>query len=103
MPGEWSVKGCCVMSDNTYWDINTIHVHIPLCCLMHGLTIKFVVGGANLMLRYIVLSNSLSLLKDLGSLLCMVQTNRRMIIGGTMEFIKGVDIIIINKKLCCAD
>ena len=90
------------MSDNTYWDIDTIHVHIPLCCLMHGLTIKFDFREVNLVLRYIMLNDALSLPHHLGSFLCMVQENREMIVGVVMGFINGVTIVI-NKKLCCID
>ena len=74
-----------------------------LHCLMHGLTVKLVVGEANLTLRYVALINGLSLLKDQGSLLCIVQGNSRTIIRIIMKFVKGVAVIIINKKLCCAD
>ena len=66
-----------------------------LHCLMHGLTVKLVVGEANLTLRYVALINGLSLLQDQG--------NSMTIIRIIMKFIKGVTVIIINKKLCCAD
>ena len=79
-----------------------IPVHIPLCCLMHGLTVKFDFGEVNLVLRYITLNDALSLPHCLGSFLCMVQENRGMIVGVVMGFMNGVTIVI-NKKLCCID
>ena len=100
VPRERSVK-FCVTSGNTYRDVNTIHVHIPLRRLMHRLTVNFDIGGANLTLRYITLGNGSSLLQGLGSLLCMVRANRRTIIG-VLGFINGV-AVVINKKLCCVD
>jgi hypothetical protein len=97
VPGEWSVK-VFVTSDSTYWDVDTVHVHISLCRLMHGLAVKFEFREVNLALRYITLSNGLSLLQRLGSLLCVVQAIVRRVMG----FISGVTIII-NKKLCYID
>ena len=100
MPGEQSDK-FCVMSDSTYWDVNTIHVHIPLHHLMHRLTVNFDIGGTNFALRYITSGNGSSLLQGLSSLICMVQVNRRTIVR-VLGFINSV-AVIINKKLCCVD